>query len=133
LFWCNGGEIELNGKGKPHGDGKAVLKSTDGLWSGNLLYRVSDGLPQWTIKNKDTGSVRVIIGKEKPDARKDAPNGAPLTWDRRKVLKSSGPKPAISWVVRTNTTSGKVPTTCKGDIDEIVPFTATYELIACGV
>jgi hypothetical protein len=131
LFWCHDGLIELNNKGKPHGDGKAVLKSTDGLWSGNLLYRVQDGLPQWTITNKQTGKTQVVIGKEAPDARLPAPNGAPLTWDRRKGEKSTGPLPKINWIVRTNTTSDKVPYTCKQDFDVKVPFTATYELISC--
>ena len=131
LFWCNGGQLELNGKGNLHGDGTAKLVSTDGVWTGSLLYRLSDGLPQWTIFNSKTGSKRVIIAKAKPDARQDPDNNDPLTWDRRMVVKSSGPKPAITWVVRTNTTSGDLPTKCKGDIDEIVPFTAVYEMIAC--
>jgi len=121
----------MNGKGKVHGEGTAKLKSTDGEWTGNFLFRRSDGLPQWTIKNKKTGSKRVIIAKASPDARRKAPNNASITWSRRKVTKSSGPGPKITWVVRTNTTSKPKPTKCKGDIDLFEPFTATYELVAC--
>lgn len=130
-FWCNNSTLELTGDGRLHGDGKAKLKSTDGQWTGNLLFRTSDGLPQWSLKNKETKKAWVVVANAKPEARQDAPNGDPLTWDRRKVVKSDGPRPQVWWVVRTNTTSGDLPTKCKGDRDEIVPFTAVYEFIAC--
>lgn len=130
-FWCNGGELEYAGNGNLHGDSIAKLVSTDGAWTGEFHYRLADGLPQWTIMNKKSGTKRIIVAEEAPKARKDAPNGAPLTWDRRKVISSQGPPPKVSWVVRTNTTSGKLPKTCHNDLDVIVPFTAVYDFIVC--
>lgn len=35
------------------------------------------------------------------------------------------------WVVRTNTKSDPVPTSCKGDIDEIVPFQVDFTFYTC--
>lgn len=35
------------------------------------------------------------------------------------------------WVLRTNTTSGKLPTKCKGDQDAHVPYSATWTFVTC--
>lgn len=42
-----------------------------------------------------------------------------------------GKSPKIHWVVRTRTQSGPVPTSCNGDIDEIVPFVVDFTFYTC--
>ena len=128
-FWCNNSKFELNGKGKLHGDTTAKLFSRDGEWEGEHHYSHTTGLPIWTAKNKKTGKEIHIVGEQKPQAREEAPNKQPMTWDRRKVDKSEGVD--VDYVIRTKTTSGRLPIACKGDIDAHVPFTAVFTFVKC--
>lgn len=131
VFYCNGGKLDTSPSGRVDGElYNTNVTSKDGQWTGNLINRESDGAFQFTITNAN-GTMMTVVTGHKPAAKHDAPNGSSLTWDRRKVQSYGGPDPKPTWVVRTDTKSKPVPTSCKGDIDVYVPFTATYTIVAC--
>ena len=130
-FWCRNSTLVRTLTGQISGASRAVVRSTDGLWNGRFMNRPKDGRPQFTITHKHTGKRRVVIAESSAVARRNAPNGEPLTWERRRVRNSFGGQKPIFWVVRSHTMSGNIPTACQGNIDKIVPYTALYQFIVC--
>lgn len=130
-FWCNNGTLVRTKYGQLHGASKAVLRSTNGLWNGRFMNRPKDGRPQLIIIHRETGKKRVVIAQRTAASRRNSPDGQPLSWERRRVEMSSGGMTPVYWLVRSHTKSGVLPTSCKGDIDVIVPFAVQYRLIVC--
>ena len=130
-FWCLNGALKRNGKGYLYGQNQAMLKSKDGQWIGHMEGRLKDGLPQFSMINKKTGVRRVIVAEVKPKATRESLHKGSLPWDRRKAVVSVGPSPKISWVLRLYTNGGVVPTSCNGNSTVNIPFTATYQFVAC--
>ena len=132
IFWCNNGEFEYTNKGNLHGDQKADLKSEDGKWKGTMSFRPEDGKPEWKLVKTTSNKTLTVIAEQRPQARKPAANKSPMSQDRREVVSTSGSyKTKIHYVLRTNVTSGELPTSCSGNKDAIVPFTATYTFVSC--
>lgn len=127
IFWCNGGKFEYTKKGHLHGDIKATLTSADGQWTGVHYYRPSDGLPEWDLKAKN-GTTMKVIATQQPQVRGSKSD---FSDERRKVVTYTGPAPKIAYVIRMDSKSGPLPTSCKGDQDAYVPITATFQFIAC--
>jgi hypothetical protein len=152
-FWCNGGVLETTSKGKIHGQAYGKFKSADGRYVGDSSYLdywkavgdqkgvVWDGQGFWNITDTKTGKQQLVVTNQAPAARYDG-NGKyeDLDWNLRKVVyhgtsRGTAVDPAretpILFVARTDTTTKKKPTSCRGDTDIDVPFTAVYTFYSC--
>lgn len=122
LFYCNGGQLDSkNGVNWNAAELDDVqLTSPDGRYNGTHYYEYATGIPTWEIFDVRKNRTRIITAEKKPQARKTAPNGSSVSWSRRAVIDDSG-LPKARYVLRSNTTSGKKPTSinCNGDQGEL--------------
>ena len=144
IYYCNGGVTNPD-----HGEAFSNLRSDDGQWVGFFEYPSSGpnlGQPTYTLHNTITGENRTIWGENTPQFKEESPDGYGVSWSRRiiygdvdtldkksadgKVI-PSGPK--ATWVVRNETwDAGKpVGTSCVGDQDIEVPYTARHTFVSC--
>ena len=153
LFWCNGGVLETTSKGTAHGEAFATFKSADGRYVGEAAYldkwravgdqkgAVYDGQGFWNVTDTRTGRTQLIVTAQAPAARFAGKGVDPdLDYNVRAVVyqgTNGGTKvdaareTPVLFVARTETTTAKKPTSCRGDNDVKTPFTATYTFYTC--
>jgi hypothetical protein len=152
-FWCNGGVLETTSKGTAHGQAFATFKSADGRYVGENAYLdkwravgdqkgpVYDGEGFWNVTDTKTGKTQLIVTTQAPTARFAGKGVDPdLDYNVRAVVYQgtnggaavdAAKETPILFVTRTDTTTKKKPTSCRGDTDIDTPFTAVYTFYTC--
>jgi hypothetical protein len=153
LFWCNGGALDTTIKGTAHGEAFATFRSADGRYVGESAYldkwravgaqkgSVYDGMGYWSTTDTATGKTQLIVTAQAPAARFAGKGVDPdLDYNVRAVVYQgtsggaavdAAKETPILFVARTETTTAKKPTSCKGDNDVKTPFTAVYTFYTC--
>ena len=138
IYFCNNSTVNPN-----HGEDFSNLRSDDGQWVGFFEYPVSGpnlGQPTYTLTNTITGQNRTIWGENTPQFKKESPEGYGVSWSRRVIYgdvdttdKTPNVRPKATYVVRNETWDAGKPTstTCNGDEDIEVPYTARHTFFSC--
>jgi hypothetical protein len=144
IYFCNNGTTNPN-----HGEAESNLRSDDGQWVGFFEYPVSGstlGQPTYTLTNTITGENRTIWGENTPQVKKESPEGYGVSWSRRVIYGDTDTadkkfpngtvidsRPKATYVVRNETWDAGKPTgtTCNGDEDIEVPYTARHTFFSC--
>lgn len=144
IYFCVNGTTDPN-----HGEAFSNLRSDDGEWVGFFEYPVDGptlGAPTYMLTNTITGENRTIWGANKPQVKKESPEGYGVSWSRRLIygdvstldgkmpngtIIPNGPK--ATYVVRNETWDAGKPTSsnCDGDRDIEVPYTARHTFVSC--
>ena len=144
-YYCNNSTLDPT-----HGEATATLRSDNGEWIGYFEYPENgtyEGMPTYYLTNILTNETRTIYGENKPQVKKPSPTGSQVFWSRRIIYGDISSKdilgddgatvvpagPKATYVLRNETWDGGKPnsTTCDGDIDLYVPFTARHTFLSC--
>jgi hypothetical protein len=124
----------FGGVPKTYSEYSAELNQEEGLWDGNLNYD-ANGFPTFTLTFQDPyedyfkTSRTIVTFKEFAEVPSPTPGATP--WARYKVMSDTG-NPPFSYVERTQTTGGAMPSTCPSGADVAkVPYTAMYNFYMC--
>ncbi|KAG7672920.1 hypothetical protein Ndes2526B_g08553 [Nannochloris sp. 'desiccata'] len=124
----------FGGVPKTYSEYSAELNQVEQLWKGDLYYDVN-GFPTFALTFQDPyqdyirTNRTVVTFKEFVEVPSPTPGAAP--WARYKVMSDTG-NPPFSYVERTNTGGGAMPSSCKGGADIAkVSYNATYNFYMC--
>jgi hypothetical protein len=124
----------FDGVPKTYSEYTAELNQEEQLWNGDLYYD-ANGFPTFTLTFQDPyedyfkTNRTVVTFKEFVEVPSSTPGATP--WARYKVMSDTG-NPPFSYVERTQTVGGAMPSSCKDGADiERVSYDAMYNFYMC--